>query len=598
MDIKTVHRRVEHEGMSFLTISLPNFGKDIEKCLDQGYADRNLFQGFSWQAGLPRFLGGFLDLVFDRGSGVLLNNPSHDAIFALRQLSLMFGKILLPCSDARVKAAYDGFIECEKDVRVSDSRLNDLDWFKFREVSDLLFGKIFSALDTRVFDRSLLPKHGPGATADFLSGNAKWSQSTWTTRLQEFFPWEEYLVPNDRFSSDLGEIDILEPGRELPARVVDVPKTLKTPRIIAIEPTAMQYCQQALSDALICAIKEDDYLRHMIGFTDQTVNNRMAREGSLSGDLATLDLSEASDRVSNQHVREMLSSHPQLHGAVDACRSRKADVLGKTVRLAKFASMGSALCFPVEAMVFLTLLFIGLERELRTPLTRKLIKEHVGRVRVYGDDIIIPQYLVRSAIETLEHYGIKVNSRKSFWTGKFRESCGKEFYDGTDVSIVRVRREFPTLQRRDPEEISSVVSLRNQLYWAGLWGTVRWLDSYIEKILFYFPVVESTSSVLGRESVLPYQAESIHPTLHTPLVKGWVRRDPTPKDNLSESGALLKCLLMLERKSNSYLSSVDEAFEQTPLNGDIGQPADVAGHLERAGRPQSANIKLRKATPY
>jgi hypothetical protein len=91
MDIKTVHRRVEHEGMSFLTISLPNFGKDIEKCLDQGYADRNLFQGFSWQAGLPRFLGGFLDLVFDRGTGLLVDEPDIDAMQAVRQLRLMYG---------------------------------------------------------------------------------------------------------------------------------------------------------------------------------------------------------------------------------------------------------------------------------------------------------------------------------------------------------------------------------------------------------------------------------------------------------------------------------------------------------------------------
>jgi len=70
-DIKYVSSRFEHEGFSFLTITLPTFGKDFQKSLDQGYVDRNLYQGFPWQAGLPRFLGGFLDHVFDRASGVL-----------------------------------------------------------------------------------------------------------------------------------------------------------------------------------------------------------------------------------------------------------------------------------------------------------------------------------------------------------------------------------------------------------------------------------------------------------------------------------------------------------------------------------------------
>jgi len=125
----------------------------------------------------------------------------------------------------------------------------------------------------------------------------------------------------------------------------------------------------------------------------------------MNGNLATLDLSEASDRVSNQHVRLLVKNHRALREAVDATRSRKADVLGKTIRLAKFASMGSALCFPFEALVFATIVFVGIERELNRQLTQKDIESFYGRVRVYGDDIIVPVEYVESVVRELEALG-------------------------------------------------------------------------------------------------------------------------------------------------------------------------------------------------
>jgi hypothetical protein len=35
-DINTAGRRIEHEGLSFLTITLPDLGKATQKWLDQG----------------------------------------------------------------------------------------------------------------------------------------------------------------------------------------------------------------------------------------------------------------------------------------------------------------------------------------------------------------------------------------------------------------------------------------------------------------------------------------------------------------------------------------------------------------------------------
>jgi len=481
----------------------------------------------------------------------------------------MFGKILLPCSDARVRGAIAEYVKCEQEVISHSSSVDPVDLDEFNRVAEVLFGDMFAELDHKVLEGSLVPKHGPGATADKLRGNAKWRQRVWTQRLEEYFPAGDFLVPNRSYEEELDAVHFLEPDAEMPVNVITVPKTLKTPRIIAVEPTAMQYAQQALQREIYEYVGGDYLLRRMIGFRDQKPNQRLAQEGSLTGDLATLDLSEASDRVSNQLVQTLLRQHYWLSGAVDSCRSTRADVPGHGVMpLAKFASMGSALTFPIEAMVFLTCAFMGIAESQGLPVDDRLVKRFSRQVRVFGDDIIVPSDCAERVITILERFGAKVNVNKSFWTGRFRESCGKEYYDGEDVSIVRCRRVFPET-RHHVEEISSIVSLRNQLYFAGCWGTVKWLDELIKEILVYFPTVLPTSPVLGRHSFLGFEAEKMGTRLHNPLVKGYVRRDTIPPDVLEGHGALLK--FFIQRRE---------------------MPIYDAKHLERGGRPRVANIKL------
>jgi len=408
------------------------------------------------------------------------------------------------------------------------------------------------------------------------------------------FPAEEFLIPNMAFKPYLeDELNILEPGAEVPVRVITVPKTLKTPRIIAIEPTAMQYSQQALFRSLRESLNEDGFLREVIGIDDQDPNRILAARGSLSGDLATLDLSEASDRVSNQHVRVLLEDFPELLRAVDACRSRKADVPGHGVlRLAKFASMGSALCFPIEAMVFLTIIFLGIEQELNTTLSRRqLIKLFGGRVRVFGDDLIVPSDYVLSVVDELHTFGHVVNIGKSFWVGRFRESCGREYYDGHDVSIVKVREVLPT-QRQHASGIIAATSLRNQLYWAGLWKGAAWMDNYMTRLLKVWPNVAPSSPLLGRESALGYQFQRLHSGYHSPLTRGYYVVPEAPREDfLDGAGALLKCL-----------SGKPWAPFGLPKEDTGGQRVNVANvddeHLERAGRPERVNIKLGWRSPY
>jgi len=162
-DINTVRRRFEHEGLSFLTIVLPELGKSTQKWMDQGQVGTN--SSFSKGRGsLPLFLGGFFSRVFDRRSGLLLDDPSIDAIFAIRQLTLSFGKISLPCSDARVRKAMEGYVKCEQDVRQFDQKISRNDLTDFRNMSNLLFSEVFQQMDRDVHYGELLPKHGPGAS--------------------------------------------------------------------------------------------------------------------------------------------------------------------------------------------------------------------------------------------------------------------------------------------------------------------------------------------------------------------------------------------------------------------------------------------------
>jgi hypothetical protein len=153
-DLKTIMARVENEGDEFLTITLPQFGKDFEKSLDQGKVDPSLFLSFKKKGELPVFLGGFLDHVFDRETGVLRDPFSTlnfmqaemladeysvflNSIRAIRQITLMFGKINEPCSPSRERRAILNYLLCEEEIRANDATfLRGLQGVKPEEFSD------------------------------------------------------------------------------------------------------------------------------------------------------------------------------------------------------------------------------------------------------------------------------------------------------------------------------------------------------------------------------------------------------------------------------------------------------------------------------
>jgi len=453
----------------------------------------------------------------------------------------------------------------------------------YRRVAGLLWSGLLCAVDARIHRKGVKPHHSNGATADGTSGNLKYNHQQWTSRLEKVFPHWEMLIPSESFLSEMDEVIFAEPGAETPVKVITVPKTLKTPRIIAMEPVHMQYVQQGILSAMREEIARDDNARSFVMFDSQLPNQMLAREGSISKELATLDLSEASDRVNIVHVSDLLARHSLTREAVFASRSLKARVPGHgVIPLAKFASMGSAMTFPIESLVFMTVVFVGIENALNRPLTSRDIKSLRGKVRTYGDDIIVPVRYVSAVMEALALYGFKVNQRKSFWTGKFRESCGSEWYDGHDVSIVRIRRTLPK-SREDVQEIVSTVALRNNLYKLGLWSTAGHLDEVLRKLI-PFPNIEETSSLLGRLSVFPNQEVRWCPDRHIPLVKGMVVQPVVPRDHLEGYGALMKWFLHATHENDGMNPDFRNSKDVSPMSVD---------HLERFGRPISVRIKCK-----
>lgn len=578
-DWKTVKSRVENEGVSFLTITLPAFAKDLESSLEQGKVSHEHFQSFKKdrRTGLPRFLGGFLATIFDEHGALRADNADiAEPIRCVRQLCYLFQKIELECSDARKLAAVRAFVDADSGAEQWEAEHDPSVLEDMSRIAPLLFREVFTEIDKLIYTGDLTPQHGPGATADRLRGNAKYDLTYWPVRLERVFPYEEYGLPNLKHLDEEAMVQQPDEDMELPARVVLVPKTLKTPRVIAAEPTALQYMQQAVARPLVTLLESRTcFVQGSIGFTDQIPNRELARYGSLHGSIATLDMSEASDRVTVSQVMAVTQRFPHFQEALSATRSQKAQLpSGEVVSLSKFAAMGSALCFPMEAICFLTAVFVGVERMLlsqgsRSLLTRKDITPFLRAVRVYGDDIIVPVECVSYVTDVFSRLGWKVNTNKSFWNGSFRESCGGDYYGGEWVTPVRVRRKFP-VSRKSAEEVASLVSLRNQLYEAGYWKTTRYVDKIVEKVLPHFPIVEPTSPLLGRRSFLPYQHGRLG-KYQEPVVKGYWLKPMIPRSEISGRGALLKCLL------GSYYD---------PL------------HLERSGRPSTVDIKLRWMTPY
>jgi hypothetical protein len=549
-DLMTIRSRTEHEGQSFLTLTLPTYAKAFELALEQGRIDPSMFAGFKSASKLPfpAFLQGLVGQVFD-SEGVIKDAPNADAVEGIRQLCLSFNKIKLECTSVRLRAAEKQFEATEGEV--SRFRVTRYEQHKvFTSVANILYRDVLGSVGDKLMDLEIVPRHGPGSTVDRTYGNRKFTDRRWTERLQRTFPFDWYKLFNYNEEEPLGETQgpagigeatILQRKSEPPVRVVFVPKTMKTPRVIAIEPVWTQEVQQGLMREFVRHLESDRTVGGQINFTDQTINRNLAFESSNSRKYATIDLSEASDRVHPSLVAKMFSQYPHLNRAVFACRSERAQLpSGKVIPLKKFASQGSALCFPVEAMVFYSIAVSALLKRRDLSLTSANVKTVAKDVFVYGDDIIVPTQEVTDVIRELEAAGLKVNRKKSFYRGHFRESCGMDAFMGVNVTPVYVRHPLPCTSR-EAEEIAGTVSTANQFYRKGYWKTAAKLRQFVEAVAGVVPHVPDNSPVLGWHSYQQISSfQRWNPVLQRLEVRGLKLRARRVEDRLDGYRALHK----------------------------------------------------------
>lgn len=540
-DIQYIEHRLKNEGLSFLTITLPEFASEFFRMLEQGSVDSSSFTGWRKTKYLPSFLKGFTSRVFNIQNGVLYDDPDVKAIKSIRQICLVFKKINLPCSEARVKKALNDFITIDNDLRnyAPTSRNSDM----FDCVSRVVVSSLFP---NEILASDLIPKHGPGSTQEKVQGNKKYVPSAYPLfkRLEKTFPTGEFFFSSEE--NYLISDEIIETSEQSPTvRVVDVPKTLKAPRIIALEPVAMQYLQQALKEIIVTTIESHPLTLGHVNFTDQSINKDLAILESVILFLATLDLSSASDRVMRKLAYRMLKVNPSLAHLVFLTRSPKAEVNGKIINLQKFASMGSALCFPIEALAFFILCIAN----------RLLIQGHDVKhlsysdvfkasrdVYVYGDDILIPVNEVEAACDLFEDFKLKISTAKSFWKGRFRESCGMDAYGGINITPIYIRQRAPSC-KKNAKAIVSMVETANQFFQAGYLNTFKTLQVCVEEILGELPSIDSSSAGIGwiapgRVGKLRYNSDR-----QDFDVKTYVPTTKSINDKIDGYPALLKCLL-------------------------------------------------------
>jgi len=208
-------------------------------------------------------------------------------------------------------------------------------------------------------------------------------------------------------------------------RVITVPKSAKIDRVIAIEPDLNLFVQKGFGAVIRRRLKKVG-----VDLNDQTVNQLLARQGSIDGSLATLDLSMASDTVSRAIVEQLLP--PDWLQALEQCRSPEGRLpSGEIIRYQKFSSMGNGFTFELESLIFWAL----------CSSVADLTNEMDRRISVYGDDLIVPVGIVEPVVGLLLFCGFKTNTKKSFANGPFRESCGKHFFQGHDVTPFFLRKQ-------------------------------------------------------------------------------------------------------------------------------------------------------------
>lgn len=231
-------------------------------------------------------------------------------------------------------------------------------------------------------------------------------------------------------------------------RFFTVPKTALSFRGAALSPNVNGFLQLAVGTEIRLRLKRvgihiqsnsECDLFSVNRFTTTDRHRDIVSQASRSGDLATIDLSDASNTIAYNLIKLLWPR--EWFELLDALREPLMEGPdGANYRLEMFSAMGNGFTFEMETLTFYA-------------ITRALSPN--GFVSVFGDDIICPTTASGDVVAALRWFGFTPNQSKTFTTGPFRESCGSDYFDGVPVRAHYVK----TL----PSEPTDWITLANGL---------------------------------------------------------------------------------------------------------------------------------------
>lgn len=360
---------------------------------------------------------------FDQISSLLFNpldyNSEETARSALCATSLLSKYDSFPSSVDTKVVAIEKLLSCEEAckntndlfVRRNFSSQDASRLFRMKQKIAEVLGRL--SID-RIVDES---GWGPGVTilnkgrkaTPFNKFRSKSEANLPLARLAERFMKHEYPTWDSGF--------VILPYNQ----ITTVPKNNRTDRPIAIEPSLNLWFQKGVGSCIRSRLK-----LFGIDLKNQTTNQRLAKIGSATGDLATIDFSSASDTISWGLVLELLP-FDWFH-LLDILRSSHGKLPdGTLIEYEKFSSMGNGYTFELESLIFYAAALAVVHED----------DHHL--VSVYGDDLIAPSRYMDDLQSFFSTLGFTINTKKSYSTSCYRESCGKHYWNGQDITPIYFR---------------------------------------------------------------------------------------------------------------------------------------------------------------
>lgn len=256
-----------------------------------------------------------------------------------------------------------------------------------------------------------------------------------------------------------------------------VPKSYKAYRIVSPQRPIENFLSGMIWDSMNSAIKDD----MRFAYLDQSRSKYAAFQASISQDYATLDLTQASDRIPLSLIAEIFPTKFVLLIPYITCRY--FGLFDHTIRGGKvvhvpheengkvrhyidyigrywmYGSMGSRTTYLVESVFFLAVAeaaadIMGLRSTRKPPI-------------IVGDDMIVDSRLAQLTVDLLYKVNAVPSEDKSYLTGSYREACGAEYYYGVDTHTYYCPRKVLSTKANNRQVTAeALVDMQHHFYYS------------------------------------------------------------------------------------------------------------------------------------